>query len=162
MKHPWNILETSLTLLVTGFQTNDSIGWGIFSCVKTVICELMLLKLDDFLGSSLLRNFFSAASSIFSCKAVLFSISGGSEPNSVIMILPNSALTSASTYSQFFHPTTHDDIDLVSEPPDLQNKTVKYLQENIDLSALKLFLSKSNPNKSPNYKSISCQFTKIN
>ena len=49
-----------------------------------LICEMMLLELDDFLGSFLLRNFFSAARSIFSCKilALLFSISGGSETNS--------------------------------------------------------------------------------
>ena len=55
-----------------------------FSCLKMLICEMMLLELDDFLGSFLLRNFFSAARSIFSCKilALLFSISGGSETNS--------------------------------------------------------------------------------
>ena len=33
-----------------------------------VFCELMLLDLGDLLGMSLLRNSFSAASSIFSCK----------------------------------------------------------------------------------------------
>ena len=31
-----------------------------FNYLKTVICELMLLELGDLLGSSLLRNFFSA------------------------------------------------------------------------------------------------------
>ena len=39
-----------------------------FSCVNIVFCELMLLELGDLLGLSLLRNFFSAARSIFSCK----------------------------------------------------------------------------------------------
>ena len=32
-----------------------------------VFCELMLLELGDLLGLSLLRNFFSATRSIFSC-----------------------------------------------------------------------------------------------
>ena len=36
---------------------------------------------------------------------------------------------------------------------------LKYLQENIDLAALKKFLSKDNPSKSPNSKSISSQNT---
>ena len=55
-----------------------------FSCLDMVLCELMLLELGYLLGLSLLRNFFSAARSIFSCKilAFLFSISGGSETNS--------------------------------------------------------------------------------
>ena len=39
-----------------------------FSYLKMVFCELMLLDLGDLLGMSLLRNSFSAASSIFSCK----------------------------------------------------------------------------------------------
>ena len=39
-----------------------------FSCVKILFCELMLLQLGDLLGSSLLRNFFNTARSIFSCK----------------------------------------------------------------------------------------------
>ena len=48
------------------------------------ICQLMLLELGDLLGSFLLRNFFSVARSIFSCKyfSFLFSISGGSETDS--------------------------------------------------------------------------------
>ena len=36
-----------------------------FSCLKMVFNVLMLLELDDLLGLSLLRNFFSAARSIF-------------------------------------------------------------------------------------------------
>ena len=36
-----------------------------FSYLKRVFSELMLLELDDLLGLSLLRNFFSAARSIF-------------------------------------------------------------------------------------------------
>ena len=36
--------------------------------MTTVICELMLLELGYLLWSFLLRNFFSAARSIFSCK----------------------------------------------------------------------------------------------
>ena len=39
-----------------------------FSCLDMVLCELMLLELGYLLGLSLLRNFFSAARSIFSCK----------------------------------------------------------------------------------------------
>ena len=39
-----------------------------FSCLKMVFCELMLLELGDLLGLSLLRNFFSAGRSLFSCK----------------------------------------------------------------------------------------------
>ena len=39
-----------------------------FSCLKIVFCGLMLLDFSDLLGSFLLRNFFIAARSIFSCK----------------------------------------------------------------------------------------------
>ena len=39
-----------------------------FSCLDMVLCELMLLELGYLLGLSLLRNFFCAARSIFSCK----------------------------------------------------------------------------------------------
>ena len=39
-----------------------------FCCLKMIFCEQMLLELGDLLGLSLLRNFFSAARSIFSCK----------------------------------------------------------------------------------------------
>ena len=39
-----------------------------FSSLKMVFCDLMLLELGDLLELSLLRNFFSAAKSIFSCK----------------------------------------------------------------------------------------------
>ena len=39
-----------------------------FSCLKMVFCELMLLELGDLLGLSLLRIFFSAGRSLFSCK----------------------------------------------------------------------------------------------
>ena len=39
-----------------------------FSYLKMEFCELMLLDLGDLLGMSLLRNSFSAASSILSCK----------------------------------------------------------------------------------------------
>ena len=38
-----------------------------FSCLKMVFCEKILLELGDLLGLSLLRNFFSAARSKFSC-----------------------------------------------------------------------------------------------
>ena len=44
-----------------------------------------------------------------------------------------------------------------SEPPDMLNKTA--LQENIELAALKKFLSKDDPRKSSNFKSISSQIT---
>ena len=40
----------------------------LFSYLKMVFCELMLLDLGDLFGMSLLRNSFSVASSIFSCK----------------------------------------------------------------------------------------------
>ena len=40
----------------------------LFSYLKTVFCELMLLELGDLLGLSLLGNFFNAARSTFSCK----------------------------------------------------------------------------------------------
>ena len=39
-----------------------------FSCLKMLFNVLMLLELGDLLGLSLLRNLFSAAKSIFSCK----------------------------------------------------------------------------------------------
>ena len=40
------------------------------SCLKMVVFELMLLELGDLLVSSLLKNFFSAARVIFSCKTL--------------------------------------------------------------------------------------------
>ena len=40
----------------------------LFSWLKMLIWELKLLEVGDLLGSSMLRNFFSAARSIFSCK----------------------------------------------------------------------------------------------
>ena len=62
-----------------------------FSCVKIVFCELMLLKLGDLLGLSLLRNFFSAAN----ISARLLNISNSSNliPHFVLRIsrLPNIA-----------------------------------------------------------------------
>ena len=45
-----------------------------FSCLKIVICELMLLELGDLLGLSLLWNFFSAAN----ISAKLLNISNSS------------------------------------------------------------------------------------
>ena len=49
-------------------QKNVSYAIFFFRCLQMVFCELMLLELGDLLGLSLLRNFFSAARSIFSCK----------------------------------------------------------------------------------------------
>ena len=87
------------------------------------------------------------------------------------MILPNSALTVTSTYLKA-------EIALLSilpchlpnQPPkqifnwflNLQIywiKQLKYLQEHIDLATLKKFLSKDDPSKSPNSKSISSENT---
>ena len=51
----------------------------------------------------------------------------------------------------------HEDFESVSEPPDILNKKLKYLQENIDPAALKKFLSKNDPSKSSKSKSISSQ-----
>ena len=42
-------------------------------------------------------------------------------------------------------PTTHPYFKLVSEPPDLLNKKLKYLQENIDLAALKKIPEQKRP-----------------
>ena len=43
----------------------------LFSYLKMVFCELMLLDLGDLLGMSLLRNSFSAAMSKFSRKCFI-------------------------------------------------------------------------------------------
>ena len=51
-----------------GAQKNYLFIIFFFSCLKIVFCELMLLDFSDLLGSFLLRNFFIAARSIFSCK----------------------------------------------------------------------------------------------
>ena len=40
----------------------------LFQLFEMVFCELVLLELGDLLGLSLLRNFFSVARLIFSCK----------------------------------------------------------------------------------------------
>ena len=64
-----------------------------FSCLKMVICELMLLELGDLLRSSLLRNFFTATRSTFSCKyfnCFIQYIWRLRNPIKIIMILPNS------------------------------------------------------------------------
>ena len=39
-----------------------------FSFLKMKVCNLKLLKLEDWLWLSVLRNFFSAGKSIFSCE----------------------------------------------------------------------------------------------
>ena len=51
-----------------GAQKNYLFIIFFFSCLKMVFFELMLLDFSDLLGSFLLRNFFIAARSIFSCK----------------------------------------------------------------------------------------------
>ena len=74
-----------------------------FSCVNIVFCELMLLELGDLLGLSLLRNFFSAARSIFSCK-YFSNISNSSNfiPHFVLLIsrLPDIAQKTACTRNE--------------------------------------------------------------
>ena len=69
------------TVLAKKTHSTKNLFWGpkkylfiifFFSCLKMVICELMLLELGDLLWSSLLRNYFSVARSIFSweyCQA---------------------------------------------------------------------------------------------
>ena len=63
-----------------------------FSYLKIVFSELILLELGDLLGSSLLRNFFSEARSIFFCKYFRCLIQFRNQLK-IIMILPNSAST---------------------------------------------------------------------
>ena len=65
-----------------------------------VFCELMLLELGDLLGSFLLRIFFSAARSIFSCK--YFSNSSNLIPHFVLHIprLPDIAQETTCTQNE--------------------------------------------------------------
>ena len=74
-----------------------------FSCLEMVLCELMLLELGYLLGLSLLRNFFSAARSIFSCK-YFSNISNSSNfiPHFVLLIsrLPDIAQKTACTRNE--------------------------------------------------------------
>ena len=81
-----------------------------FSYLKRVFSELMLLELDDLLGLSLLRNFFSAARSIFSCK-YFSNISNSSNfiPHFVLLIsrLPDIAQKTACTRNEAIDVTFH-------------------------------------------------------
>ena len=74
-----------------------------FSCLDMVLCELMLLELGYLLGLSLLRNFFSATRSIFSCK-YFSNISNSSNfiPHFVLLIsrLPDIAQKTACTRNE--------------------------------------------------------------
>ena len=84
------------------FWSNKNVFYVIFffSCLKMVFCELILLELGDLLRLSLLRNFFSAARSIFSCK-YFSNISNSSNfiPHFVLLIsrLPDIAQKTACT-----------------------------------------------------------------
>ena len=121
------------------------------------------------LGLFLLRNFFSAAGSIFSA---FYSFYLDVQKQKPIQIHHNFAKLSLNFNFNFVESwdsfilnssmppnrqTTHPYFELVSEPPDILNKRAKILQENIDLAALKKFLSKNDPRKSSNSKSIISQ-----
>ena len=82
-----------------------------FSCVNIVFCELMLLDLGDLLWSSLLRNFFSAARSIFSCKYF-------------------------SKIAQYFHSSNFIPhfVLLISRLPDIAQKTACTRNEALDVT----------------------------
>jgi len=74
-----------------------------FSSLKMIFCKLILSELGHLLGLSLLRNFFSAARSIFSCK-YFSNISNSSNfiPHFVLLIsrLPDIAQKTACTRNE--------------------------------------------------------------
>ena len=83
----------------------------LFSYLKMVFCELMLLELGDLLGLSLLRNLFSAARSKFSCKYF-------------------------SKIAQYFHSSNFIPhfVLLISQLPDIAQKTACTQNEAMDVT----------------------------
>ena len=110
-----------------------------FSCLRMVICDLMLLELGDLLWSSMLKNFFTAARSIFSCKYFsCFLQYIWTLRNQLKILLSGLWVGGLNQLTiKLFHLSTklklklkfiwqnHDDFKLVSEPPDILNKTDK-------------------------------------
>ena len=84
-----------------------------FGCLKMVFCELVLLELNDLLGLSLLRIFFSAVRSIYSCKyfskIAQYFHSSDFIPHFVLLIsrLPNIAQKTACTRNEAMDVTFH-------------------------------------------------------